>query len=67
MEKTETKQNKTKDNNIMQSGRAHKTWRSHKEVEQSIGDKASVKPIVTFATVRPQVLVHIHSKQLIEF
>lgn len=61
--KLETKQNKAKDNN-MQSGRAHKTWRSRKEVEQCIGDKASVKPIFTFATVRPQVLVHIHSKRL---
>jgi len=57
-----TKQNKTKDNN-MQSGRSHKTT-GVEVVEQCIDDKASVKPIFTFATVRPQVLVHIHSKQL---
>ena len=45
--KLETKQKEIEDNN-RQTGRAHKTWKFHKEMEQCIGDKASVRPTFTF-------------------
>lgn len=45
--KLESKQKEIEDNN-KQTGRAHKTWKFHKEMEQCIGDKASVRPVFTF-------------------
>lgn len=36
------------EDNNKQTGRAHKTWKFHKEMEQCIGDKASVRPVFTF-------------------
>ena len=45
--KLETKQKEIEDNNS-QTGRAHKTWKFHTEMEQCIGDKASVRPTFTF-------------------
>ena len=58
----ETKQKEIEDNN-RQTGRAHKTWKFHKEMEQCISDKATVRHL-TQAPVRPRVFVHIHLKQL---
>ena len=45
--KLETKQKEIEDNN-RQTGRAHKTWTFHKEMEQCIGDNSSVRPTLTF-------------------
>lgn len=45
--KLESKQKGIDDNN-KQTGRAHKTWKFQKEMEQCIGDKASVRPVFTF-------------------
>ena len=45
--KLESKQKEIDDNN-KQTGRAHKTWKFQKEMEQCIGDKASVRPVFTF-------------------
>ena len=45
--KLESKQKEIEDNN-KRTGRAHKTWKFHKEMEQCIGDKASVRPVFTF-------------------
>ena len=45
--KLETKQKEIEDNN-RQMGRVHKTWKFHKEMEQCIGHKASVRPTFTF-------------------
>ncbi|CAH3194650.1 unnamed protein product [Porites evermanni] len=45
--KLESKQKEIEDNN-KQTGRAHKTWKFHKEMERCIGDKASVRPVFTF-------------------
>ena len=45
--KLETKQKEIEDNN-RQTGRVYKTWKFHKEMEQCIGDKASVKPTFKF-------------------
>ena len=45
--KLETKHKEIEDNNS-QTGRAHKTWKFHKEMEQCIGDKATVRPTFTF-------------------
>ena len=47
VEKLETKQKEIKNNN-RQMGRAHTTWKFHQEMEQCIGDKASVRPTITF-------------------
>ena len=44
--KLESKQKEIEDNK--QTGRENKTWKFHKEMEQCIGDKASVRPIFTF-------------------
>lgn len=62
--KLETKQKEIEDNNS-QTGRAHKTWKFHKEMEQCIGDKASVRQLLHLiqAPVRLRVPVHIHLKQ----
>ena len=46
----ESKQKEIEDSN-KQTGRAHKTWKFHKEMEQCIGDKASVRPVFTFDSV----------------
>ena len=48
--KLETKQKEIKDNR--HTGRVHKTWNLHKEMEQCIGDKASVRHL-TQAPVHP--------------
>ena len=45
--KLESKQKEIEDNN-KQTGRAHKTWKFHRKMEQCIGDKASVRPVLTF-------------------
>ena len=47
VEKTGNKTKEIEDNN-RQTGRAHKTWKFDKEMEQCIGDKASVRPTFTF-------------------
>ena len=45
--KLETKQKEIEDNNS-QTGRAHKSWKFHKEMKQCIGNKASVRPTFIF-------------------
>lgn len=47
--KLESKQKEIEDNNS-QTGREKKTWKFHKEMEDCLGDNASVKPVFTFET-----------------
>ena len=46
MVKLESKQKEIEEKQA--NGRAHKTWKFQKEIEQFIGDKASVRPVFTF-------------------
>ena len=48
----ETKQKQIEDNN-KQPGRAKKTWKFEKEMEQCTGGNASVRPVFTFDTGSP--------------
>lgn len=50
--KMETKHKEVEDNN-KQTGRAKKTWKFEKEMEQCIGGNASVRPVFTFDTGSP--------------
>ena len=45
----ESKQKEIEDNNS-RTGREKKTWKFHKEMEDCLGDNASVKPVFTFET-----------------
>lgn len=47
--KLESKQKEIQDNNS-KTGREKKTWKFHKEMEDCMGDKPTVKPIFTFDT-----------------
>ena len=62
--KLESKQKEIEDNN-KQTGRAHKTWKFHKEMEQCIGDKVSDQfSHLIQVPAHPQALVHNHLRQL---